>query len=461
MSRLSLSIRTEMRLTPALLNLARLLELPGMQLYQAVQAELMSNPALEEVEQDHRPCVRCGGPTLERICLRCAGEGLLDEQIERGAVAQERVLMVAAPRSPADALLEDLRASLPASDHSIARAVIGSLDEHGLLSDEPRSLARMLGVEVGRVESVLGQLQQLGPPGIAAHSARDCLLAQIDALADTGKHCPHARVIIALHFEDLGKHRYQAIARQLHVTTTEVAAAHDFIQRMLWPYPLQSEADVGHAPDLRLYRTPDILFDWFDARISVEVVAGNTVLRASPIYEELNGRAASLEADERAHVQHYLGRAQMFLRNLRQRAQTLLRVGEALASRQEAFLRHGVRQLIPLTRLQIAHDIGLHESTVCRAVSDKVARLPNRELWPMDDFFAAARPVQDVLRELIEGETRALNDGELAELLAQRGYPIARRTVGKYREQLGVLPHHQRQIVKANSTGAPGQPSRG
>ncbi len=449
MPRLTLTARPEMRATPALLNLARLLALPSTQLYQAVQAELECNPALEEVELDHMRCGRCGGPRLAQVCLRCTSEAVGGQQADWASAAEQRMLLVAAPRSPADALLEDLRAALPGSEHSIARTLVGSLDEHGLLVDEPRALARTLGVDVARVQSVLRQLRQLGPPGIAARSVRDCLLAQIDALAETGTECPHARAIVARHLEDLGRHRYQIIAQQLRSSTAEVAAAHEFIQRTLWPYPLQGETSDGRTPDLRLYRAPDIMFDWCDDAITVEVAAGTMVLRPSPLYEGLGGRAATLDADERAHVQHYLGRARMFLRNLRQRAHTLLRVGQALAARQDAFLRHGVRQLVPLSRLQIAHDLHLHESTVCRAVTDKAARLPSRELWAMDAFFAAARPVQAVLQELIAHEAAALKDGELAELLAQRGYPIARRTVAKYREQLGILPHPLRHTARA------------
>jgi len=99
---------------------------------------------------------------------------------------------------------------------------------------------------------------------------------------------------------------------------------------------------------------------------------------------------------------------------------------------------------VPLTRLQLARDVGLHESTVCRALADKIALLPNRALVPLDDFFDAARPVQEALRDLIASEQGPLSDQELAELLAARGYPIARRTVARYREQLGIPAQRQR-----------------
>ncbi|NTU85116.1 MAG: hypothetical protein HGA45_38110 [Chloroflexales bacterium] len=106
--------------------------------------------------------------------------------------------------------------------------------------------------------------------------------------------------------------------------------------------------------------------------------------------------------------------------------------------------KHGPRALAPLTRLQVAHDLRLHESTVCRAIADKTALLPDGTLWPLDGFFDASRPAREVLRELVETEPTPLSDQQLAVLLAERGHPIARRTVAKYRDELGIAPQQQR-----------------
>jgi RNA polymerase sigma-54 factor len=164
------------------------------------------------------------------------------------------------------------------------------------------------------------------------------------------------------------------------------------------------------------------------------------VLRLNPLYRDLARQAAQLEDDEREHVQEYITRARTFLANLRQRESTLKTISETIVRYQEAFLRHGVRHLVPLTRAEIAAEIGVHESTVSRSTANKVILLPSNDLMAFGEFFRAARPVQDVLRELVENESEPLSDSALAQMLEERGYPIARRTVAKYRDQLQILP---------------------
>jgi RNA polymerase sigma-54 factor len=168
------------------------------------------------------------------------------------------------------------------------------------------------------------------------------------------------------------------------------------------------------------------------------------MLRLNPLYQQLARQAASLDESEREHVQEFVARARTFLANLRQRESTLQRIGEAIVARQEEFLHHGVRHLAPMTRTEIAAELGLHESTVSRATSDKAALLPDLKLLPLSEFFVAARGVQDVLRELIENEREPLSDAELARLLGEQGYSIARRTVAKYREQMQIPPSNLR-----------------
>lgn len=422
MPQLALATRQALRVTPVMLNLARLLQLPGLDLEQAIQEELVANPALEEL------------PTAAPASAPPASDH------------HERLLLVAAPRSPVEHLLEDLCASLPTSEHGIARMLIGSLDEHGFLREPPATLARMLAVKLQRVRAVLHLLREIGPPGIAASDLRECLLLQIECLEKTGAAHPYAHAIVTTYLEELGTGRYRAIAQALHLPVAEVIAAHAFIREQLWPFPLPAVATAtSREPDLRCYRTPDMAFVSHGSSITVELTAStHHNLRINPTYLELAAGAGTLDAAERAHVQEYVERAQGFLHSLQRRKRTLQRVGEALIVRQAAFLRHGIAHLVPLTRLQIAHDTGMHESTVCRAVAGKHARLLDGTLCALDDFFAAAHPVQEILRELITQEQQPLSDSQLTELLAARGYPIARRTVAKYREQLGIPAHRVR-----------------
>lgn len=445
---MSMSPEMNMRVTPALLNLAHLLTLPSMALHQMVQQELAENPALEELETYEPPCVRCGGPIIEGVCLRCAYDSAGEERLSPLAEDSEfdALLFVAAPPSMAEGLLADLYASLPESEHAIAQTLVGNLDDQGFLADEVEHIATTLNVSIERVHAVLQALREVGPPGIAARDTRECLLAQLDALAAQGVTCAYAREIIADRLEDLGAHRYTRIARQLQISTDQVRAVRDFIQQHLWPYPAQAIVSDASIPDRVCYRRPDLaIVQTDDDTFRVEIMhSPRRMLRLNPLYQELARRSTTLEDEERSHVQEYIARARTFLANLRQRESTLQRIGEAIVARQEAFLRQGIRFLAPMTRTEIAAELGLHESTVSRATAHKSVLLPQLTLMPLSEFFVAARGVQDVLRELINNEAEPLSDADLSRLLKERGYTVARRTVAKYREQMQIPPSNMR-----------------
>ena len=435
-----------MRVTPALLNLAQLLILPTLDLHQVVQQELAENPALEELENYEAICVRCGALVVDGLCVRCASsDAVSDGPLPNHEMEVDPLNFIAAPRSLAETLLADLYASLPTTEQPIALALVGSLDERGFLADEPELIADLLGVTLEQVLTVLARLRELGPPGIATRDTQSCLLAQIDLLAAQGVVCPHVRMLIADHYADLGAGRFKQIARQLHISTAEVDAARAFVRKQLWPFPAQATLPDAAPLQRTRYRTADLAIIQRDALFVVEVLHSlRRGLRLNPLYQDLARHAATLPEAERAHVQEYIARARVFLTNLRQREITLQRIGEAIVVRQEAFLHHGVRSLAPMTRAEIAVDLGVHESTVSRATSDKTALLPNGTLLPMSEFFIAARGVQDVLRELISHEAQPLSDETLAHLLGAQGYPIARRTVAKYRDLLKIPPSHLR-----------------
>jgi RNA polymerase sigma-54 factor len=443
-----MSMQPEMgaRVTPALLNLAQMLTLPIMELHQLVEQELAENPALEEVEAADTRCPDCGGPIVGGLCLRCVGaEPSGDGPPSPGDAEIDPLLFVAAPRSLAEALLRDLYASLPASEHAIAMTLVGSLDDHGFLTEELEQVAAALSVSLERVTAVLRRLRELGPPGIATRDTRECLLAQIDALAEQGVVCPYARTLVEQHLDDLGGGRFKQIARTLKISAEELEQARAFIRRQLWPYPMQAAGGEAAPLQRTRYRTADLVISQHEERFTVEVPhAQRRILRLSPLYRELSRQAASLDEHERAHVQTYIARARVFLTNLRQREHTLKRIGEALIVHQAAFLRQGVRHMAPLTRSEIAVELALHESTVSRAIAEKSALLPNGRLMAISEFFVVARGVQDILRELVATEPRPLSDEQLAQLLAQQGHPIARRTVAKYRDIMRIPPSHMR-----------------
>lgn len=449
---MSLAPRMEARITPALINFAEMLMLSGAALHQLVQQELGENPALEELEGEDEH------PLSEAALLR-----QLEPHFDAGSSstapdeAPDRLLLVAAPRSLAEHLLSDVRASLPPHDHPIAALLVESLDEHGFLPDDVPTLAGTLGVEPQRVAAVVQRLQELGPPGIATPNVQACLLAQLEHLAASGISHPHAHAVVRHHLDDLGAHRYQQIARQVRCSPATVEDVRDFVQQHCWPYPAQMVAAAG-VGDRPRYTQPDVLITaQQDGSFQAEVLhAPRRMLRLSPLYDDLAQQADKLDEDEREHVRAYVERTRMFLANLHQRHATLQQISTEIIRYQQAFLRQGVRHLLPLTRAEIAAEMGLHESTVSRAIAHKTVVLPNGSLMPFADFFHAARPVQAVLRELVAQETDPLSDSDLARLLTERGYPVARRTVAKYRDQLHILPYHLRS--RSTSRQAPADP---
>jgi RNA polymerase sigma-54 factor len=440
----------QMRASPALIALNNMLVLSTLELQQLVQQELEENPALEQIENEDALCSRCGRPLSGATCIYCLHEDLKLAEAERDDASVpsddefDPLLAIAAPMSLHESLLRDLHISLPEGEHAIADYLVGSLDEQGFLDSSIEEIATMLRVAPEPVERVLRRLQELGPAGVGARNVQECLLIQLDRLERNGPNNPHIRTIISNHWLDLGEHRYGAIAHALGISYEEVVAARDFMRQNLRPFPLERASD-GSTPLDTSFLAPDVIIREEDDRLAVEVVESRRFyLRLSPLYQELSQaivqRQQEVSTEEREHLNIFVSRARLFLTNMRQRRETIRRIAEYLVERQEGFLRHGVRHLAPLTRAEVAAVIGVHESTVSRATANKYVQVPSREIVPFRTFFTASLSVKDVIAELIANEKTPLTDQEIVETLRQRGFDVARRTVAKYRGQLGILP---------------------
>lgn len=426
-----------MEASPALLAFAELLALPAVELEQRIERELAANPALERAESTG--CPWCGDPAGAGACGTC-GSGVRPGQPVRPDDGDEPDASQRLADQPTVAarLLAELRQSLPARDHAVAEAVAGSLNRRGLLAAGPDELATQLGVGRERVEGVLAVLREVGPPGTGARDVRECLLLQLAALDRAGDRQPHARAIVEWHLDDLARGRLARIARALGVAEEEVRAAHGFIRRRLSPSPLDgmdaersSPAPQGQAvrPDAVIRERPGR-----PGELEVEVLAA-VPLTVDPLYRRLAAEAGS---PDRGHARPLVERADAFLSLLERRSQTLRRVVACLAERQAPFVRQGPRLLRPLSRADVARDLGVHESTVSRAAAGKFVVLPSGRLSPLHHFFQASLGLEDALRAAVAGEERALSDRELSLRLRDIGYPVARRTVAKYRSRLGL-----------------------
>ncbi|KAB8140861.1 RNA polymerase factor sigma-54 [Chloroflexia bacterium SDU3-3] len=441
----------QMRASPALIALNNMLVLSNTELQQLVQQEIEDNPALEQLESEESLCSRCGRPLSGATCIYCLHEDMRLAEAERddssGTPPDDEfdpMLAIAAPISLQESLQRDLHISLPQEDHGIADYLLGSLNDQGFLDDDVDIIADILRTDAPRVERVLKKLQELGPAGVGARNIQECLLIQIDRLEATGISNPHIHKIVADHWLDLGEHRYGVIAQALGISYEDVVEARDFMRQHLRPFPLESTGD-GHTTSETTYLIPDVIIREEADKLVIEVVESRRFyLRLSPIYQDLTQAVTAGEqqvsVEERDHLRTFVSRARLFLTNIRQRRETIRRIAEYLVERQEAYLRHGVRHLEPLTRAEVANAVGVHESTVSRATANKFVQLPSKQIVPFSHFFTASLSIKDVIQELVNNEKVPLTDQELVEMLGERGFDVARRTVAKYRAQLGILP---------------------
>jgi len=441
----------QMKASPALIALNNMLVLSTQDLQQLVQAELEQNPALDQMESEESLCSRCGRPLSGVTCIYCLHEDLKLAESERDDAAAaptdddfDPLLAVAAPTSLHEVVQRDLHVSLPANDHPIADYLVGSLDERGFLDGNLDEIATMMRTTPEHIEQVLLKLQEFGPAGLGARNVQECLLIQLNRLERRGISNPHLQAIVSDYWFDLGEHRYGAIAQALGISYEEVVAARDFMRQHLRPFPLERTGETVNTSDTS-YLTPDVIIREESDQLIAEVVESRRFyLRLNPLYQELAQAMLRGQQDisyeEREHLSTFVSRARLFLTNLRQRRETIRRIAEYLIERQEPFLRHGVRHLSPLTRAEVAAAIGVHESTVSRATANKYVQIPNKEIVPFSHFFTASLSVKDVIHELISTESTALTDQDIVEILKGRGIAVARRTVTKYRGQLGILP---------------------
>jgi len=461
---------------PRLIEANYLLNLSSQELETVIAAELMSNPALEVEERTL--CPLCGGPMESGYCATCLTDHNAappsdsdDEIFDRiDTIRQPRdseedfdeVAFIATELDLPEQLLADSRTILDPADHGVAELLIDAIDERGLLSIDLAEVAAMANRPIEDVERILTTIQAIAPPGVAARDLRESLLLQIDYLRETGVEVPAlVEEIVEDHLTELGNHRYQQIARRLRVTPEEIGEAHEFIQTYLSPHPLQQQRwKTWQSPARTPYVSPDVIISIVDGEFKVEVAGSSRAdLRVNPLYDGLAQRLrrrartaseaetaevmAQTSESDRDHIREAVSRAKQFISKIQQRRETLLKISSCICELQEDFLGEGVRELRPLTRSQVAQQVGVHESTVSRATANKYVMLPNRKVIPFSDFFTPSLSVKDVIKEIIETESqngKPLSDMRIRELLLQRGYRIARRTVAKYRAELGILP---------------------
>lgn len=461
----------QLKVTPKQIAANYILQLSSIELQEAIDRELEENPALELEE---RPtCPVCGGELTGRLCLRCFGGAkggqasyeLDNEPLEGSSLAAREdddeydpIARAEAEMTLGDYLSWNVRAILPRALQPIAELIIGSLNDAGYFVDDLAELAGRAGVPLADAQRALLAIQSVEPWGLGARDTRECLLIQMDRLAEIGEEVPpHARQMIAEHLRELGEHKFGDIAQALRISREHVQAAWEYVKTNLTPYPAHAFAQgpAGELGGERAGIRPDVIIgrderDEFD----VEVIESRRfTLRVSPVYRELvakiqaargrDGEAPEMTDQERQHIREYVTRAKFFIDNINQRRQTMGRITAVIVECQRDFLENGIQHLRPLTRAEVGERIGMHESTVSRATAGKYVLLPSGQVVPFSVFFTASLGVKDVIKNIISAEDsgRPFSDQEIVERLREdHGIRLARRTVAKYREELQILP---------------------
>jgi RNA polymerase sigma-54 factor len=433
-----------MRPTPALVAATALLALTAAELGQAIERAVEQNPALERVEQ--AACPHCGRGLSVGRCFPCGRLGRIPPSRSAGAVTAESPVIP----TLTETLLGEVGPLLGRGDRRIAVYLLGSFDSRGFLDTTTEAAAAALTVEPWRVERVLRLIQETAPAGVAARDLRECLLLQLDRGPDHGPVPALARRIVADHLALLGHGPDGELARVLGVGRADVAAAREFIRTRLRPRPGLGLTSGPAAPPL----VPDIAIRETGDGLAVELIERDRfMLTVSPAFEQ--AVAARLAPGEREMIRRLLLEARELIDRLEQRWRTMGRVAEATVARQREFVRHGASHRVPLTRAQVAEVLGVHESTVSRAVAGRSVLLPSGQVLPFALFFGRSSAPQDALAALVAAEERPKSDTELAGELAALGLVVARRTVAKYRDQLGILPSTLRRPAKRGSRTGP------
>ena len=488
-------LRQELRVNPRLYQAMDMLYMPMMDLQQHLKQELLSNPFLEllepeEEQGDEKPVEQEKAETKkedemdwEEILLNGFDVGGTREQFE----ATEYIEPVTVETTNLiDHLREQLQMiELTPRQRLLSEEFLGNMNDDGYLAasleeihgsinqvveahfresadeeePEPGDDGESASAEppdgalytMAEVEEMLAIIQRLDPPGVGARDLRECLLNQMRDQADTGS-LTYRLVHDA--FGDLIAHRWNELAKRFGVEPAAVQAAADGLARFD-PKPGLKYSDRGDG-----YIIPDLIVEKIDGRYHVFLNdTGVPRLRLSRVYQEIARDKKKMTPENREFIASKMNSANWMIQAIEQRRQTMLKVMNFIVDRQREFFEKGIEYLRPLTLREVAEVINMHESTVSRVTNEKFVQTP-RGVLPLKFFFssalttssgedASARSIRAKLQKMVgeEDSAKPLTDQQIVHLFQEQGIQIARRTVAKYRDQLGILPARMRKRV--------------
>ena len=491
------SMRQELRVNPRLYQAMDMLYMPMMDLQQHLKQELLANPFLEllepeeeapeqkDAEQEKEQKEKEDEMDWEEILLNGFEVGGTREQYEqleytepvtvetKDLIDYLREQMQMMTLTPRQLLLGEeflgnineegyLAASLEEILGSVNELVAGHLspetepaDYADAREDEPAPAAGDAAptalYTMAEVEEMLAIVQRLDPPGIGARDLRECLLIQLGEQADTAS-LTYRLVHDA--FPDLIAHRWNDLAKRFGVEPVAVQAAADELAR------LDPKPGLKHASASDGYIIPDLIVDKIGTRYQVFLNdTGMPRLRLSRSYQEIARDKKKMTPENREFIASKMNSANWMIQAIEQRRQTMLKVMNFIVDRQRDFFEKGIEFLRPLTLREVAEVINMHESTVSRVTNEKYVQTP-RGVLPLKFFFssalatasgedASARSIRAKLEKMVgeEDSAKPLTDQQIVHLFQEQGIQIARRTVAKYRDQLGILPARMRKRV--------------
>lgn len=452
-------------LAPQLQQSLLILQAPLLELRNLVQQEMETNPVLEELPNEPDADERSTADNAADDKFKEEFDKLakLDEEWRdymaqsstysgRSQEAEDKRQFFFDSIATQETLQQHLMGQLNqnvlnGSDRKTAELIIGNIDDNGFLQTTPEEMALNTGIPREDFEHMLTLIQSFYPPGVGARDLCECLLIQ---LKREGRQASLEYKIISEHMQDLGKRRFPEIARRMGVSVEQIQKCANNIAR-LDPRPGQVFAAAPQN-----YVLPDVTVEKVNGTYQV-ILNGEQIphLRISNTYKDIMAQDGK-GSEVKDYIRDKIRSGKFLIKSIHQRQQTISNIAHQIVKRQRDFFDKGSSYLKPMTMVQIADAVGVHETTVSRAISGKYMATP-QGVFDMKYFFTPGyqtssgesmsnTSVKGAILDLVknEGGSAPLSDKEIVEILSKRGIPIARRTVAKYRTELNILPSNMR-----------------
>lgn len=441
MPELRQTLEQKLRLSPQQLLQTALLQLNTLALVERIDEELESNPLLEELPETGE--TGDDSESKDELEMELDWDDFEGEPVRQqwDKSAERKEMPLVQIPDPIDYLLDQINLlDISDEDRIIADEIAWNVDEKGYLATDIEIVADRLGVSTEDVERVLYMVQRLTPPGIAARNLQECLAVQLEAIGETGLPLQ----LVKENFDDFANRRFEKLRFHLNCSEEELNDAMEVIAH------LNPKPGAGSPTSKADYIIPDLIVEEVDGELVISVNDSNLpALHISPVYRDmlLNNNG---DAETKKFLRQKMEAAKWFLQAVQQRQMTMMKVMKAIMELQPDFFDGDTSALKPMVLKDVADLIEMDISTISRVTRGKYVQTPFGT-YELKHFFTegmttsegeevSTRIVKAELRKVIEGEDkrRPFSDDKLAKIMMERGYPIARRTVAKYREQLNI-----------------------